>query len=234
MSDESMEIINQAKSQARKESFRKFFGKNGKLIKIFAVITLLILIISVSLSALHNSRQIKFSKILHQSLINQQSGQIDKAKENLKTIYEASSAPKGVWSLAALRYSAIFFNEGKKDKSVEIYLEINDCRSCDSFTKDLAGLLAVKIWVSDKNEVKTDDLAEKIAEIENSAKILRYQIAEQRALLEIKKGNLDKSYQVFESIAKNPEASQALKIRASNGLKMLISKGFEPKTVNKK
>jgi hypothetical protein len=83
--------------------------------------------------------------------------------------------------------------------------------------------------MSDKEEVQKADLSSRIEDIENSAKTLKYYITEQRALLEMQRNNLEKSYQIYELIAKNSESSQALKARARNGLSMIISKGYEPK-----
>ena len=58
---------------------------------------------------------------------------------------------------------------------------------------------------------------------------MKYYISEQRAFLEAQKGNLEKSHQILELIVKSPESAQALKERAKDGIKILISKGFEPK-----
>jgi len=47
--------------------------------------------------------------------------------------------------------------------------------------------------------------------------------------LEMNKNNLEKSYQIFEMIAKNPDVKENLKNRASDAMKMVIQKGYEPK-----
>lgn len=229
MSDETNALINEAKSQARKENIKNFFARNEKLIKRTATGIVIAFAVYGVLCVIQNSREVKYSAILHQSLIDQQMGDREKAKENLKKIYDAKTAPSGVRSLASLRYASMLFDEGKKAEAGEIYAEINDCGSCDSYIQDLSGLLAVKTWMSDKEEVQKADLSERIEDIENSAKTLKYYIAEQRALLEMQRNNLEKSYQIYELIAKNSESSQTLKARARNGLSMIISKGYEPK-----
>jgi hypothetical protein len=118
--------------------------------------------------------------------------------------------------------------EGNKSEAEIVYQKVHSCKSCDDYIRDLAGLLVVKTWMSDVNEVKKDGLNSRIEAIENSSKILRYYVSEQRALLELQKNNLEKSYQIFDAIAKNPEASQALKTRAADGVKIIVSKGFSP------
>ncbi len=233
MSNETMNLINQARLQVKRENLKNFFYKNKKIIKTLAIIALVTVVALLVLNAFHKSRQVKFSEILHQSLINQQIGDIAKAKENLKTIYDAKFAPSGVRSLASLRYAALLFDEGKKTQAAEIYVEINSCSSCDSYIKDLSGLLAVKTWLSDEEEVKKEDLIARIEKIENNSKTLKYYVSEQKALLEMQKNNLEKAHKIFDLIAKNPESSQSLKSRANDHLKMIIEKGFEPKIIQK-
>jgi hypothetical protein len=227
MSDEMIHLINQARAQAKRDQWKRFIS--GKVVVRILLLTIILGAGFAGFRSYNKSQQQKFSEILHQSLINQQIGEIEKAKENLKTIYEAQSAPSGVKSLASLRYAALLLEEGKKSEAAKIYAEVNDCNSCDDYVKDLAGLLAVKVWMSDEAEVKKEDLSARIEKIENASKLLRHHIAEQRAFLEMQKNNLEKSYQIFESISKSPEGSQALKSRANDGLKIVVSKGFEPK-----
>jgi len=41
---------------------------------------------------------------------------------------------------------------------------------------------------------------------------------------------LAKAYQIFEMISKNPDVKENLKNRASDAMKIVIQKGYEPKT----
>jgi len=175
------------------------------------------------------SLQEKYSEILHQSMIDQQLGDVEKAKKNLKEIYDSSSAPSGVKSLASLRYAGILLEENNKSEAINVYAEVNKCRFCDNYIKELAGLLMVRTLMTEEDAVSKNDLPEKILAVENNSKILRYYIAEQRGYLEMNKNNLEKSYQIFEMIAKNPEAREDLKNRASDAMKIVIQKGYEPK-----
>jgi len=232
--NDMMSLINQAKAQAKRDNLFKFFGKNSKAISMLATVVLVGAVGFFAFSYFQKSQQEKFSEILHQSLINQQLGDIAKAKENLKKIYDAKSAPSGVWSLASIRYAAFLLEEKNKTEAEIVYQEINHCKSCDDYVRELAGLLVVKTWISDDNELAKEDLSSRIEKIENSSKVLRYYISEQRALLELQKNNLEKSYQIFNAIAKSPEAPKTLKARAADGEKMVISKGFSPKVEEKK
>lgn len=227
MSNDVINLINQAKDQARNENIKNFFGKNSKLLGRLTVITVLAGIIFLGANSLHNSRQAKYSEIFHQSLIDEQLGDSAKARENLQKIYDAKMAPNGVRSLASLRLAALYFNEGNKVEANKIYLEISECDSCDTYIRDLAGLLLVKNWMSDEQEVNKDDLSARVEKVENSNKTLKYYISEQRAFLEAEKGNYKKSYQILELIVKSSESPKVLKDRAADGIKILAAKGFE-------
>jgi hypothetical protein len=228
MSNELNEVINGAKSQARSEKIRKFFDENAKILKIFGVALGAFAVASLVFAIVYNSREAKFSAVLHQSLVYQQLNDIAKAEESLKQIYDAKLVPGGVRSLAMIRYAAFLLDKSDYEGAVKVYQELNQCRSCDQYVRELSGLLIAKIWSSNQTEIEKEDVAQKIEKIEGNSKILRFQIAEQRALLELQKNNFKKSYQIFEMIEKNSESSPELKIRARDGMRMIVSKGFDP------
>lgn len=228
-----MNLINRAKSQARVENIAQFLVTHGKLILRFFIMLFAVVILFVAFNFYQKSKEEKFSAILHQALINQQVGDVEKSKSELQKIVENSSAPSGVKSLASLRYAAILLEEGKKSEAEKIYFEVNNCGSCDDYVRDLAGLLVVKIWISDSEQLQKDDLSKRVEKIENKAHALKYHIAEQRAFLELQKNNLAESYKIFENISKNPDVSPALKARAKDGMKIVVAKGFDAKPEEK-
>jgi hypothetical protein len=229
MSNEMSNLLNQAKSEARLERLLKFFGKNAKLVTYAAGVVLLAGILFFIFTVYQKKAQTKYSAMLHQSLIYQQIGEGEKARAELKKIVDAKSAPSGVKSLASLRYAAFLMDERKIEEVKKIYSEVNKCSSCDDYIQDLAGLLLVRVMISDESEVaKSDELVEKISKIEDRATVLKGQIAEQHALFELLRNNLEKSYEIFKKIAADESASQLLKARANDGMKMAIAKGFHP------
>ena len=229
MSNEANEIISQAKSAARNQSIKNFLGKNSKNITVAAIVASVALVGNFTFQAYQKSQQAKYSEVLHRSLLSQQIGNMADAKKYLKEIYDAKSAPDGVRSLASIRYAGLLLEEGNKEEAAKIYLEISKCKSCDEYVRNLAGLLTVKTWMSDEAELQKPDLSERIEKVESDLQMLRYYVAEQRALLEMERNNLEKSYQIFELISKNSESSKTLKERAKDYLKMIVAKGFEPK-----
>lgn len=229
MSSDIKHILKQAHSETRNENIAKIFKKNKKILLVILGIAITSSLVFTAYKINQRSQQEKYSEILHQSMIDQQLGDIEKAKQNLKKIYDSASAPSGVKSLASLRYAGILLEENKKNEAINVYSEVNKCRFCDNYIKELAGLLMVRTLMNDEETNDKADLSEKILAIENNSKILRYYIAEQRGYLEMTKNNLEKSYQIFEMIAKNPEVREDLKNRASDAMKIVIQKGYEPK-----
>ncbi len=222
-------LIRQAKSEARSECFKKFCAKNKKIFAAASVVAV-IAVIGFSVFSYHQkSQEVKFSELFHQALIDQQMGSLDKAREGLKQISETNSAPNGVRSLASLRYASLLLDDNKKSEAAAVYEKISQCSGCDSYVKDLGGLLAVRTWMSDENEIAKEDLLTRIEKIESKSKELRYQISEQKALLHIQKNDLAKAYEILSSIEKNPEVSQNIKARMTEALKIIASKGYEPK-----
>ncbi len=220
MSDEMIHMINRAKSQAKRDAFFSFLGKNSKV----AVKVLFVLIAAgvtaTGFSVYQKSNQEKFSEILHRSLVDQQIGDLDKSRQGLKEIVESSSAPSGVKSLASLRYASLLLEENKKSEAVKVYLKISDCGSCDDYVRDLAKLLAVKVWMSDAEELAKPDLADRIKKLEESADILKYNIAEQRAFLVLQQDKREEAKKIFAEIEKGAEKQPTLKNRAADGIKM--------------
>lgn len=229
MSSDIKHILKQASSEIRNENIAKIFRKNKKILFVILGVAIASSIIFTAYKINQKSQQEKYSEILHQSMIDQQLGDIEKAKKNLKEIYDSSSAPNGVKSLASLRYAGILLEENKKSEAINVYSEVNKCRFCDNYIKELAGLLMVRTLMTEEEALTKIDLSEKILAVENNSKILRYYIAEQRGYLEMNKNNLEKSYQIFEMIAKNPEVREDLKNRASDAMKIVVQKGYEPK-----
>ena len=239
MSNEILDLINKAKAEARSDTITRFFGKHSKLILRLLIAFGVIAVIYIGYAVYQKSAEEKFSAILHQSLISQQLGEMEKAKSQLKEIVESSLAPSGVKAIASLRYAAFLIDEGKKSEAEKVYLEVNKCRSCDDYASDLAGLLLVRLWALDEVEVQKPDFIERIEDVEDRATTLKNHIAEQRALVEIRKNNLAEAYEIFAEISKDKDSSQMLKARAADGMKMVESKGFtakksEAKTEDKK
>lgn len=229
MSSDIRNIMKQAELEIRNENIVQIFKKNKKILSIILGIAIAFSIAFTAYKIDKKSKQHKYSEMLHQSMIDQQLGDIAKAKQTLKSIHESSTAPSGIKSLASLRYAGILLDESNKSEAIKVYREVNECRFCDNYIKELSGLLMVRTIMTDDTLMNDANLSNQILEIENKSKILRYYLAEQRGYLEMNKNNFEKAYQIFEMIAKNPDVKENLKNRASDAMKIVLQKGYEPK-----
>ena len=116
--NEINQIINQAKSEARSDNFKKLIVKNSKILVVIAGLVVVGAISFFIFNAYQKSQEAKFSEILQQSIVDQKSGDLEKTKETLKKIVETKSAPKNIKALATLRYAALLLDEGKNSEAV--------------------------------------------------------------------------------------------------------------------
>jgi len=204
--------------------FRKFIESHSKKI-VFAFGMIFILLLFWGSFLFYRSfMQEKYSAILHESMVEQQMGNLEKSSSLLKQVYEARTAPSGVKSIAALRYAAFLIEEQKKDEALKIYFRLNGCVSCDKFVRNLAGLLAARLISTDEAKMNDPKVLSQLIKIENSSEILRYHIAQERANIAFLKGDLKNSYQIFEMIAKSSDIRQSLKSKAADQMQMIAQK----------
>lgn len=192
-----------------------------------------LLIIYFIFSIYCKNQQEKYSQIFHQSLIEEEKGNMAGSITGLEQIYNTKFAPSGVKSLASLRLAGILLNNGQSEKALEIYEDIAQTNRYDNYLQDLASLLASRLIVigvdaSQEKSMQENNL-KKIEKFESKSKILRNYISEQKAIYLMKIGKLEESAKVLEKISTAKEASQTLKARASDLTKLVAAKGYTSK-----
>jgi hypothetical protein len=221
-----IKAIKHVRTKANQKSIIDFLSINKNVI-LKSVIVSAILLSSYGIYCIFdNSQAKKYSAILHESLLAQQTGDIKTAKEKLLQIHQSKFVPANVSAIASLRYAGFLIEEGNKKEAGEIYFAVNNCFSCNDYLSDLAGLLAVSTWLSDDELMKTD-LSEKVNKIYKKSRELKSYIAEQRGFYEMQKNNLAVANKVFAEIIDDANADKAIKARAQDAKKMLIQKGFK-------
>ena len=78
--NEINQIINQAKSEARSDNFKKLIVKNSKILVVIAGLVVVGAISFFIFNAYQKSQEAKFSEILQQSIVDQKSGDLEKTK----------------------------------------------------------------------------------------------------------------------------------------------------------
>ena len=221
-----IKAIKHVKNKANKKSAVNFLCANKNIILKSVIISAILLSSYGVYCIFENSQAKKYSAILHESLLAQQTGDIKTAKEKLLQIHQSKFVPANVSAIASIRYAGFLIEEGNKKEAGEIYFSVNNCFSCNNYLSDLAGLLAVSTWLSDDELMKTD-LSEKVNKIYKKSRELKFYIAEQRGFYEMQKNNLAVANKVFAEIIDDVNADKAIKARAQDAKKMLIQKGFK-------
>jgi len=235
---ESNSLIREIKAQLRQEKIIAHLKTNQKLIICFVSAAVFGLVVSTSVSFYNQVQSKKYSAILHQAIIDEQKGELEKSTAALKQIYE-SNAPAGVKEIASLKYAAQIL-KNDQDQAAEIYLLINKNKRFDSYIREYSGLIALKILVSkDKKENQEKIAQEKIialeSDLEKNSKILKYHIMEQKGINEWNNDNFKEANQVFQSLADNPEVSEVLKKRAVEMTSLYSSRfGDDQKSADQK
>ncbi len=235
---ESNSLIREIKAQLRQEKIIGHLKTNQKLIICFVSAAVFGLAVWASVSFYNQVQSKKYSAILHQAIIDEQKGELEKSTAALKQIYE-SNAPAGVKEIASLKYAAQIL-KNDQDQAAEIYLLINKNKRFDSYIREYSGLIALKILVSkDQKENQEKITQEKIialeSDLEKNSKILKYHIIEQKGINEWNNDNFKEANQVFQSLADNPEVSEVLKKRAVEMTSLYSSRfGDDKKSADQK
>jgi len=148
----------------------------------------------------------------------------------LEEIYQATMAPSRLKTIAGLRLSALYLGENNKEsikKAVEIYKNIANCGSCQSYGRDLARLLLVKFWLINEEFYNNKEIIKEIDDLAKKSEIFKYDIILEQAFFLLSQNNLEDSYNKFQSVVTSLEASDENKETAQNGINILFSKGFK-------
>ena len=217
MSKDLDQIIEKAQSEAQKDVIKQFFQKNAKIITISSIAIIIVIVSIITTTIIKSQRQVHYSKILHQAHKLQSLHDIKETKKLLEEIVNSSNAPSYIKSLAGFRYAGILIDENKNKEAFAIYLDIAKCRNCRDFSRELASLLAIKLWSADK-KLQQDDKLKQLTKLAKNANYLNNHINEQLAIIERNRGNINKSYEIFQDIANDDKAIKSLKVRAQTYL----------------
>lgn len=210
----------------QKDQIIVHLNNHQKKIVIVILTAVVILVVWSGYCFYEKSQSKKYSKLLHQALISEQSGKFEKSNATLKEIYE-SSAPSGVREIASLKYASQTLSSGNHEKAIQIYLKINKTKSFDQYIREYAGLIALRTMISvEKDKEKVSAL---ISNLEKNSKILKYYVLEQKAIFAWENKEFKTAGEIFTNLSKNPEVTGALKIRADE-----MAKIYEEKFENKK
>lgn len=224
--------IKNAKNHINQHGLKSLLESHKKKLINLLFLAILLAIFYFAFCIFNSYQSKKYSAILHQSLIAQQTGDSKLAKEKLFEIYSSSLVPPNIKAIASIRYAGYLLNENNKLEATKIYLEVNDYSFCNQYLVDLSGYLAISTLISDQELLK-EDYSKKLKKIFNQSQALKWHIAEQRGFYEMQKNNFKLADQIFVEIEKSQDADKSIKSRAKDARKILIQKGYKAENSNK-
>lgn len=227
MSQESNELIREVNASLKNDKIKEFFNKNSKTIIIGLSVVVLILAVVVAQFIRTNSKNKKYSAQIQESITYQQLGEVANSKENLEKVYYDKGSPENLRAIAGFRLAAVYLTENNPDdmeKIISIYEEINHCKTCDIYSKDLAGMLWVRFMLTNSKDTPYEDMIAKIIRVENTSKSFKYEIAIDRGFYELQSNHLEKSREIFEYVSNSLEAGAVAKDTAKKGIRIIEQK----------
>jgi len=224
MSEESNELMREVSSSLRNDKIKEFYSKYSKQILIGLATFILVVLVVIGQNIYIAKKNAKYSINIQNSITSQQSGKISESREDLEKVFYDKSAPGNLKAIAGFRLVAVYLSEdldNNSDKVISIYDEIYNCKDCDIYSKDLAGMLWVKFNITSNKKMPYDELIKKIITVENSSKSFKYEIAIDRAFYELEQNHLKKSREVFELVANSLEATTNTKDIAKKGIRII-------------
>jgi hypothetical protein len=217
-------MMNQLKQEARKEKFWLYLTKYKKELFIFLSF-ILIVIISVSFYNFDKkSKNIEYSKLLHQALVSEEYSKDKSAEEILAKIKNSESSPVNLKSLAMLKQASKLIKDSKIKEAVKVYLEVNNFKKADTYLRELSALFALKTMIDFDYKAFDKKIIEILPEIEKNTIMLKPFIIEQKAIFLLLKGQKEESKKMFKNIDLDPESPEFLKKRAREFLYIFESK----------
>jgi hypothetical protein len=207
-------LMRQIREEARKENIQRLLVKYQKQITSIVVISLVIIVSLFIYNTGQKSNSEKYSKLIHQYLIFENSNKVEAGNKILEEIRNSKSAPQHIKALSLLKYGSNLVSQNKITQGVEVYLEANNLKNADPYIRDLAGLLAVKSMIDHGDNKFKGKIKDLLLDLENSSSSLKSSILEQKAIFAWSIGDMKQAHEIFQNLSLDLEAPAHLKKRA--------------------
>ncbi|MCE3255143.1 MAG: hypothetical protein K0R25_637 [Rickettsiaceae bacterium] len=205
------------KSEFTQEKIIACLQRHKNSIIYLVVFALLALVLVLSFNFYNQVQSKKYSAILHQALVDEQNGEMEKSNEALKKIYN-SMAPVGVREIASLKYASQLVKDKKIEQAIDVYLRISKSKNFDPYIKEYAGLVAIKFLINQNNKESHDKIRALLTDLEKNSKTLKYYVTEQKGIFEWNAGNFKEAGKIFKELDSNKDIPDALKKRTEEML----------------
>lgn len=163
-----------------------------------------VLIISLLLIFRYTTKKHNIEKMTtdyYQALSYMDTNDNAKALELLDKIYKTKSADENIRTAAGLQMANILINTGSNDEASEIFRTIYNFKKNDLFFRDLAGLSLLHYLIDQNDTSNHAEIEQLIAKLENPKNPLLLIVKEEKALFELKKGNIERAEEILKEIS---------------------------------
>lgn len=183
------------------DSVRDFVNKYLlQLMYLVAIILLFSLIIIFVINNKENHKQKDITNF-YQATTYIAEGKNDEALELLQNIYSSSSNNE-IKTISGIKLATLQAKNKNYNEAVKIYLEIYNLKNIDEFLKNLSGLSALNILISQNNQDTYTQIEDLITKMSNPSNPLLYLVQEQNAWFELQKGNNEQGLEILYNLLK--------------------------------
>lgn len=183
------------------DSVRDFVNKY--LLQLMYIVATILLISLIVIFIINRNNVIKDKEItnFYQATTYIAEGKNDEALEVLQNIY-SSTKNKDIKTISGIKLAALQAEKENYNESVKIYLEIYNLKNNDEFLKNLSGLSALNILISQNNEDTYGQIEDLITKMSDPSNPLLYLVQEQNAWFELQKGNSEQGLEILYNLLK--------------------------------
>ena len=183
------------------DSVRDFVNKY--LLQLMYIVATILLISLIVIFIINRNNVIKDKEItnFYQATTYIAEGKNDEALEVLQNIY-SSTKNKDIKTISGIKLAALQAEKENYNESVKIYLEIYNLKNNDEYLKNLSGLSALNILISQNNEDTYGQIEDLITKMSDPSNPLLYLVQEQNAWFELQKGNSEQGLEILYNLLK--------------------------------
>ena len=183
------------------DSVRDFVNKY--LLQLMYIVATILLISLIVIFIINRNNVIKDKEItnFYQATTYIAEGKNDEALEVLQNIY-SSTKNKDIKTISGIKLAALQAEKENYNEAIKIYLEIYNLKDNDEFLKNLAGLSALNILISQNNQDTYTQIEDLITKMSNPSNPLLYLVQEQNAWFELQKGNNEQGLEILYNLLK--------------------------------
>lgn len=176
---------------------------NKYLLQILYFVAAILFISLIIIFSINRKATVKEKEItnFYQAISYSRENKNDEALNILQNIYDLTNDIE-IKTISGIKIADIKANTANYDEAIKIYLEVYNLKNNNEFLKNLAGLSALTILISQNEERTYPQIDNLITQMSDPANPLLVLVQEQNAWFELQKGNKEQGLEILNSLLK--------------------------------